>query len=297
MKKIICILLLLIVIISLVSCGSTEPTIQYIEKKVLVQQCCGNEGVEYAPIDGVNVAIICKACGRELGELPMATIDRVIEKEIIVEKEVKVSCSHEWVPCGQLLGTKYYDGLGYEEAIIDAQKCKKCSLISTYNNENICAHIYSKYKYGRTSSNNKYWEYTITQCSRCGDCKSYEITKEIIASYATLTSSDHCVLNIGQYYEYLAVGSLGLCVNPTSQARWYEGIEGYHWKVLVAIKNADDSIKIQPTNQQYLWGSVKSRGFICGTVEDVVVAPYYGHDCVFIIMSEDSTFYKWTDLP
>ena len=89
MKKIICILLLLIMAISLVSCASTDPTIQYIEKEVLVKQCCGNEGVEYAPIDNINVAIICKTCGRELGELPMA----IIEKEVVVEEEVI-----HWVP-------------------------------------------------------------------------------------------------------------------------------------------------------------------------------------------------------
>ena len=88
MKKFACILLLFIMIISLFGCSSTEPTIQYVEKEVLIKQCCGNEGIEYAPIDNINVAIICKSCGRELGELPVATIDRVIEKEIIVEKEV-----------------------------------------------------------------------------------------------------------------------------------------------------------------------------------------------------------------
>ena len=99
MKKIICILLLFIIIISLVGCNLAEPTIQYIEKEVPIQQCCGNDGIDYAPINELNVAVICKTCNRCLGILPTITkevpIEVIVEKEIIIETPVEVIIEKE----------------------------------------------------------------------------------------------------------------------------------------------------------------------------------------------------------
>ena len=99
MKKIICILLLFIVMISLIGCDSAEPAIQYIEKEVLVQQCCGSDGIDYAPINELNVAVICKTCNRCLGILPTITkevpIEVIVEKEVIIEVPVEVIIEKE----------------------------------------------------------------------------------------------------------------------------------------------------------------------------------------------------------
>ena len=116
MKKFACILLLFIMIISLFGCSSTEPTIQYVEKEVLVKQCCGNEGIACISMNEQNAAIICKTCNRCLGIIPViikeVPIEVIVEKEIIIETPVEVIVEKEVVvEVEKVINERCCDGL------------------------------------------------------------------------------------------------------------------------------------------------------------------------------------------
>ena len=99
MKKIMFSLIFFIMTFSFFGCQSAEPTIQYIEKEVLVEQCCGNEGINYVAMNEHDVAVICKACNQCLGIMPIVVkevpVEVVVEKEVIIEVPVEVVVEKE----------------------------------------------------------------------------------------------------------------------------------------------------------------------------------------------------------
>ena len=120
MKKIMCSLIFFVITFSFFGCKSVEPTIQYIEKEVLVEQCCGNEGINCVAINEHDIAITCKTCNQCLGIMPIIVKETPVE--VVVEKEVTIEVPVEIIVEKEVIIEVPVEIIVEKEVIIEVEK-------------------------------------------------------------------------------------------------------------------------------------------------------------------------------